>query len=43
MIENKEHLTPEGASKIIKIKSGMNAGRPVDYNLSINEKEVRVI
>jgi hypothetical protein len=43
MIENKEHLTSEGASKILKIKSGMNAGRSIDYNLSINTKERKVI
>ena len=27
MIKNKEHLTSEGVSKIIHIKSGMNTGR----------------
>jgi hypothetical protein len=27
MIKNKEHLTPEGVSKIIQIKSNMNSGR----------------
>lgn len=33
MIENKDHLTPEGALKIMRIKSGMNTGRSIDYNL----------
>jgi hypothetical protein len=27
MIKNKEHLTSDGVSKILKIKSGMNTGR----------------
>jgi len=26
-MKNKEHLTPEGLSKIRKIKAGMNQGR----------------
>lgn len=30
MIKTGEHLTPEGSKKILEIKSGMNAGRPVD-------------
>jgi hypothetical protein len=35
-MKNKEHLTPEGLSKIRKIKAGMNQGRfptPIFFNL----------
>lgn len=32
MIKNKEHLTSDGVSKIIKIKSGMNIGRSLDLD-----------
>ena len=29
-MNNKEHLTAKGASKIMQIKSGMNTGRILD-------------